>query len=318
MILVTGGTGFIGKAVIRQLIEEGYEVRMLVRPSKKTTRLQGSAPIEIALSNIHDEINLRAAMIDVDTIIHLVGGEWQDPSIDLAYLEIEGTKNLIACAKDAGVKRIIYLSHLGANRQAGFPVLRVKGETEALIMNSGIDFTIVRSSLVFGNGDHFTTAIAKVLSGLPFLFLVPGQGNMLLQPIWVEDLATALVWSIEKETAINRVSEVGGPELFTFVEIVHMIMERLRKPRILVHIRAAYMMYIAVIFEYFFPAIPINQYWIDYLATNRTADLDTITKEFGILPARLKNHLVHLDDVNWGNQFRIDNREKREARKQSF
>ncbi len=314
MILVTGGTGFVGKAVIRQLIEEGYDVRMLVRPSKETTRLQGTAPIEIALSNIHDEVNLRAAMIDVEIIIHLVGGEWQDPSIDLSYLEIEGTRNLIRCAKDAGVKRIIYLSHLGANRQAGFPVLRVKGETESLIMNSGIDYTIIRSGLVFGNGDHFTTAIAKVIRGLPLFFFVPGDGNMLLQPIWVEDLATALVWSIEKETAINRVSEVGGPELFTFVDVVHMIMERLHTPRFLIHIRAAYMMYIAVIFEYFFPAIPINQYWIDYLATNRTADLDAITKEFGILPARLKNHLVHLDGVEWGKIFRSENKKKRQNR----
>jgi dihydroflavonol-4-reductase len=93
MILVTGGTGFIGQALIRHLLEDGREVRTLLRPSSQTPSLPKSFPVEVALSNINDERSLRTAMAGVDTIYHLVGGEWLGVHLDLAAVEIDGWPN---------------------------------------------------------------------------------------------------------------------------------------------------------------------------------------------------------------------------------
>ena len=123
MILVTGGTGFIEQALIRHLVDDGREVRTLLRPSKKTPELPRQVRVEVAISSIFDERSLRAAVSGVETIFHLVGVEWQGVRGDLVQVEIEGTKTLLRVAEEAGVKRIVYLSHLGANRASAYTVI---------------------------------------------------------------------------------------------------------------------------------------------------------------------------------------------------
>lgn len=139
MILVTGGTGFVGQTLVRHLIDNGEEVRTLLRPSSHSPVLPTGMPVEVALSNINDERNLRIAVAGVDTIFHLVGGEWDGTNVDLGAVEIEGTKTLLRVSQEAGVKRIVYLSHLGADRASAFPVMKVKGIVEEFIRRSGID-----------------------------------------------------------------------------------------------------------------------------------------------------------------------------------
>ena len=106
MILVTGGTGFIGRALIQYLVDEGREVRTLIRPASESPELPKGVPVDIAISSITDERSLRAALVGVDTVYHLVGGEWLGTSADLQAIEAQGTLNLVNEAKDAGVTRI--------------------------------------------------------------------------------------------------------------------------------------------------------------------------------------------------------------------
>jgi uncharacterized protein YbjT (DUF2867 family) len=189
MILVSGGTGFIGQVLLRQLVEAGYEVRTLIRPSKNSPNLPKGVPVEVAVSSLVDERGLRGAMVGVDTIYHLAGGEWAGPRSSLMDIDIQGTRAVAKAALDAGVDRIIYLSHLGADRASAYPVLKAKAIAEEYLRRGSIDYTIFRSGIVYGPQDGFTTGLARLLSVSPF-FLTPGDGSTLLQPLWVEDLVT--------------------------------------------------------------------------------------------------------------------------------
>ena len=286
MILVTGGTGFIGQVLIRHLLEDGRDVRTLLRPSNQTPDLPKGIPIEVALSNVNDERSLRTALAGVSTIYHLVGGEWLGVHADLADLEIEGTKTLLRVAEQSGVQRIVYLSHIGADRASAYPVLKVKGIVEEFIRRSGMTHTVLRSGLVFGQQDHFTTALAKLIAVYPLVFFIPSPGNALVQPLWVEDLATILTWLLDNPEMENQTVEIGGPDYLSIQEVVEEVMSATGMNRNLIQLRPSYLRLVAMTLEYLYPAFPHSVYWLDYLANDRTCDIDSVSRLFGLLPAR--------------------------------
>ncbi|MBT3239735.1 MAG: NAD(P)H-binding protein [Chloroflexi bacterium] len=299
MILVTGGTGFIGSALIRHLVEEGRKVRVLLRPSSDTPNLPTGIPLEIAIGNISDEKNLRSAMIGVDTIYHLAGAEWQGVRADLNEIEITGIKSILKAAQDAGIKRIVYISHIGADRASAYPVLKVKGITEEFIRKSGITYTIIRSSLVFGPNDHFTTALAKLMSLFPIFFPIPGDGQVMFQPIWIEDLAACLSWSLDREEMKNQTYTIGGPEFISLSEVFHKVADSAGIRRKFFSLPPTYFRLGGVLLEYFLPGLPLSVYWLDYLSTSRTCEIDTVSRIFGLLPSRFEQHLGHLKNQKW-------------------
>ncbi len=299
MILVTGGTGFIGKALVRHLTEAGMPVRLLIRPSKQSPDLPRGLPVEVAVSNLTDTRSIRSAMMDVDVVYHLAGVEWHGAHASLMDVDIQGTAALSQVAADVGVDRFFYLSHLGADRGSAYPVLKAKAIAEENIRRSGVQHTILRSAMVYGMHDHFTTSLAQLLNALPYLFFVPEEGNTLLQPIWVEDLVTCLVWALDNELTINQTYSVGGPEYLTFNHIIQSVLEQIKLRRRLVHMFPPYLRAMTVVFESVFPGMPVSVYWLDYLATNRTCSLDVMTRVFNILPARFDHTLDHLQATNW-------------------
>lgn len=236
MILVTGGTGFIGRALVRQLAEAGFPVRLLIRPTKKSPNLPKGVPVEVAVCNLVDERSLRSAMMGVDTVYHLAGVEWHGAHASLMDVDIQGTQMISRLAANAGVKRFFFLSHLGADRASAFPVLKAKAIAEENIRRSGVSHTIIRSALVYGLNDHFTSGLARLLNALPFFFFVPEDGSTLLQPIWIEDLVTCLIWALDNDLTINQTYSIGGPEYLSFNHIVQSVLETIDIKRKLVHV----------------------------------------------------------------------------------
>lgn len=302
-ILVTGGTGFIGQALVRHLADAGYKVRILLRASSQSPNLPRSLPVEVAISGLNDERGLRAAMVGVDIVYHLAGAEWLGAYASLMEIDIQGTQNIVAAAADARVRRLFFVSHLGADRASAYPVLKAKAIAEEYIRRSGIDFTIMRTAIVFGNNDGFTTGLAQLVSSIPTFFFVPGDGENLLQPLWVEDLTTCLVWGLNDERTFNQMFEIGGPEYLTFNQVVQTVMEKLNLRRRLVHLRQPYLRALTVFMENILPATPVSVYWLDYLATNRASNLDSIPRFFNLMPSRLSQRLAYLENHDWRREL---------------
>jgi uncharacterized protein YbjT (DUF2867 family) len=299
MILITGGTGFIGRALVRQLYESGYPVRTLLRPSPRTPRLPKGVPVEVAVVGLSDVRGLRAALHGVDTVIHLAGTEHQGRNADLLGIDIQGTRNLAQAAKDAGVSRFIYLSHIGADRASAFPVHKAKGIAEEYIRKSGVPHTIIRSAIVYGPEDHFTTELANLLRRTPFFFPLQGDGQTRIQPLWVEDLVTCILWAMENPETIDNTYEVGGSEYFTTRQTLERIMDVIGKRRVLVSIPPPFLRALVVTLETFLPNFPASSFWIDYYAVHRTCSVDNLPRFFGLMPARFTYRLDYLTYTPW-------------------
>jgi uncharacterized protein YbjT (DUF2867 family) len=298
MILVTGGTGFVGRALVRQLVTSGQQVRTLIRPSARTPNLPRGVPVEVAVVSLNDERGLRAALRGVDVVYHLAGAEHEGARADILTTDARGTYNLAQLAAESRIRRFFYISHLGADRSSYYPLLKVKGIAEEHIRKSGVPHTIFRSALLYGPEDHFTTAFARIGSLFP-LILVPGKGDMLLQPLWVEDLVTCLLWSLENSDTINQTIEVGGAEHFPFRQALEIILETSRMNRILLPISLPMMRGVTISLESALPGFPLSTFWVDYASNNRTCATDTIPRLFGFLPARFTYRLDHLKNINW-------------------
>ena len=198
MILVTGGTGFVGRAVLRKLAEFGFAVRTMLQPSSRSPALPRGVPVDITLADMTDRRGVRASLVGIDTVIHLAGIEGQGSSDHRLELEEAGIQNLAEAAAEAGIKRLFFLSHIGVDRGSAYPVMQVKALAEDHIRSSSVPYTILRTALLFGRQDNFTTSLAMLLGISPLFFPIPGDGSTLLQPLWVDDLATAITWALDE------------------------------------------------------------------------------------------------------------------------
>lgn len=312
MVLVTGATGFIGGRLLPRLTESGLRVRTLLKPSRYTPNLPTGLPLEVAVASLADIRGVRAAMVGVDTIIHLASEEKYGVKADLATCDVEGTENIARSAAEAGAKRLIFVSHLGSDRSSAYPVLKAKGFAEDFVRSSGTPYTILRCGPVYGRGDRFTTAISKAGAALPFIFPLPGQGETLLQPMWVEDLVTSILWLMDDPSTLGQMYEIGGPEFLSVHDVVQMVFRQAGIHRSLFPVRPPYLRWFVVLFERLLPYPPLTGLNLDYVAANRIAELDSLTRMVGLRPARMDDHLGYLNGRRWLLHFISDQMARRE------
>lgn len=296
MLLITGGTGFIGARFAQKLIRSNHAVRILLRPQKTTPNLPKNVSLEIAVSSLQDPRSLRAALKNVKTVFHFATAEHQVPVANFEGVDINGTENLMEAAQDAGVERVLYLSRVGAEKKSSFPVLKSKALAEEIIINSGIPYTIMRLTEIFGSQDHFTNQIKAAISHSPLLLPIPGDGKMNLQPLWIEDLLSCLLLVYEEGIFENKIYKLGGGEYFSFVKIIQIIMAQMRKKRAIVPVSPAYLRLYNLWFKQYKDSFPLSTLWLDLLAVDRTCRLNSMPRNFGLLPARFSHHIDYLLD----------------------
>ena len=294
MILVTGGTGFIGRILVSHLVTLGYPVRLLLNPSRDYPKLPRGVSVEVAISNMNDERNLRASMKDIDTVFHLVGTEWKGIHAEYEEVDIRAARMFSNVAKQMNVKRFIYMSHIGADKSSAYNLLRAKALAEGAIRESGVPYTIVRSGIVYGQNDHFTSTLRDFVMKTRGPLLIPGGDATLIQPIWVEDLITALMLCMDDDATLNQTIYTGGIETFTFREVLELVMQTIHKKKRIVPVQASILRQIYIANEQWFPKRIPMYFWLDYMAEDRITALDILPREFGLMPTRMTQNIDYL------------------------
>jgi uncharacterized protein YbjT (DUF2867 family) len=302
LVLVTGATGFVGRALLKALLAEGLEVGCLLRPSNREPFLPYGT-IHVATGTLHDLPALRVAMLDVDTVIHVAGAFRRKGQYTIESVDYQGTVNLVEAAQDAGVRRIIYLSHMHADRNSAYPLLRSKGMAEGAIHSSGLTYTILRSSLIFGADDSFTTILAMLIKSIPVVFPVTGSGRTRFQPIHVDDVAACLAGCLDAYHLENVVLPIGGPQHLSYTEILDAIMETMGVHRVRVHMRPSIMHTLVNLTEALFPNPPVSSEQFDLFSIDNTTDLGNIPRNFRFEPRRFTENLDYLRRRGWRTAF---------------
>ena len=226
MILVTGGTGFVGGHVVHELRSRDLPVRCLVRDLRGGAKLAAWG-CELVEGDVTHPASLRGAVAGVDTVIHLVAIR-QGRREQFRRIMVEGTRDLLAAARDAGVRRFVHMSALGTNAETKdrVPYYWAKWENEQQVQRSAIPYVIFRPSFVFWPDGGILPTFAKVAKLTPVTPII-GSGRQRIQPIWADDLAKFFADAVEREDVADRLFELGGPEAVSWNEF----WERLKRVR---------------------------------------------------------------------------------------
>jgi NADH dehydrogenase len=248
MILLTGATGFIGPYVVHALRAEGRDVRALIRAGTDAGRLHAWG-CETVVGDVTDPESLRRALEGCDTVVHLVAIIHGKPR-DFERVMSQATRDLVAAAEEAGVKRFVLMSALGTDERTKdlVPYYGAKWEMEQAVKASGLEHVIFRPSFVFGKDGGSLAQFRKIAKLAPVTPIV-GPGTQRIQPIWVEDVADYFAAAIDKAEAANRTFELGGPDVVTWNEFWARLKRSLGSRRPSVHLPVALMRAQAVVFE---------------------------------------------------------------------
>ncbi|MGF1504182.1 MAG: NAD(P)H-binding protein [Chloroflexi bacterium] len=290
MILITGGTGFVGRQLVGRLLDEGIQFRLLLSSRSAVDRLP-EGDYETVTADIEDPDALQPALKDVHTIVHLIGTEARGRHHRLWEVDVPGTKALIEAAQRARAGRIIVLSRPGASTASAYTVKQAKGEIEEAVRRSGLAYTIFRVNVLFGEGDRFSEHIAMLARVFPVYFL-PGDGETVLEPLWVNDLVTCLAIALEDLDLIDRVMDLGGPEVLTYRRIVLRVMQAVGTRRPLLSLPYLIVRFGGWFLDGLFARWPFTEMWADLLAANQTTEAGNIERHFGFRPAAFDIGLI--------------------------
>jgi len=287
MILVTGGTGFIGRHVVARLAEGGKPVRVAARGSRKADLPDG---VEQVTADIVSGEGLAEAMAGADRVAHLVavitekGGQRFDAVIR------GGTANVVSEAEKAGVKKLVYVSAIGAAQDPKYPYWHAKWQAEQAVAASNLNYTILRPSLVFGPEDDFFNRLQRLIRHAPIV-PVAGDGKTRFQPIWVEDVVTCVVACLNEGVHDREIVEIGGSEYYTYNEIIDLIRRKVgtRKPK--VHVPLWAMRPGARVLQAVLPSPPVTTDQLAMLSKDNATALDAVPKAFGFTPMSLRDGL---------------------------
>lgn len=223
-ILVLGGSGFIGSHVVARLAAEGRDVCVPSRRRERAKHLILLPTVDVVQADVHDDAALDGLMSGCDAVINLVGtlhggqGKPYGPGFRRTHVDLP-RRVAEACAR-RGVRRSLHMSALGADSAGPSMYLRSKGDGErAALANGASAVTAFRPSVAYGPGDHLLNVFARLQRLFPVIPLARAQARF--QPIHVEDLAAAIVHTLDESETFGKVYEVGGPRVFTLAELVH-------------------------------------------------------------------------------------------------
>lgn len=296
MILVAGGTGFLGRAIVAALRHDGLEVRVLSRGGRANP-WEDDRGVSVVEGDVREAATLDAAVKGCDTLVVAVqfpGHPVEVPKKGLTYDEFDrkGTENLVAAAKKAGISRLVYMSGVNVGQDRKEEWFVAKDRAEAAVTGSGITYTIVRPSWVYGPRDRTLNKFALFARTLPFVPL-PGPGTAKVQPVHVDDVALAVATALRTPAAENQVIEIGGPQLLSFRQIVRVMLDVMGKRRLVLPAPAPLVKLGAAVL-YKLPGRVLSPRAVDFVNADGPADNRALRELLGIKPRPLAEGISYL------------------------
>ncbi|HSB39845.1 MAG TPA: NAD(P)H-binding protein [Gaiellaceae bacterium] len=260
MILITGATGFIGPRVVRALRERDLPVRALVRRSGSGTATTLAAwGAELAQGDMTDAGSLRRAVEGCDVVVHLVAIR-QGRAEEFRSVMEQGTRDLVAASREAGIRRFVLMSALGTSEETRslVPYYHAKWDEEEAVRGSGIEHVIFRPSFVFARDGGILPTFRRLARLTPVTPII-GSGRQRIQPIWIEDLAAYFAAAVDHGEAANRLFELGGPDVVSWNEFWERLKHALGMRRPSVHVPTGLMRVNALLTERLPGNIPLTR-----------------------------------------------------------
>jgi uncharacterized protein YbjT (DUF2867 family) len=294
MILVTGADGFVASHVVRQLVENGESPRVLVRNVARARSLLPEGSVMIVAGDTTRPDTLEAALTGIDTIIHgafVVAIRKQGPESRYYETNVVGTKNLLYAAKRAGARRIHVLGGLGTKPSSSDSYMQGRYEADEAVKNSGLAWSILGPSVQFGEHAAFFAGLADLIRHAPVVPMI-GNGRRLFQPIWVEDVARCVIRMVkEPERYDGRYIEVGGPAIYTYAQILDMLMQRIGQRKLKVPGPIPLVQIGAAMMETFLKRPPITRAAVGLFDFDNVTTLDSVVSNFDFTPLNFETYL---------------------------
>ena len=284
MILVTGGTGFVGPKIVHALRERELPVRALVRnPAGRPAATLAAWGAELVPGDVADAASLRRAAAGCDAVVHLVAIR-QGSKEQFRRVMEQGTRDLVAASKESGARRFVLMSALGTTEETKdlVPYYHAKWEMEQTVASSGLEYVIFRPSFIFGRDGGILTTFRRVAKLAPVTPII-GSGEQRIQPIWIDDVAAYFAASVDKPEAAGRTFELGGPDAVTWNEFWARLKRSLGQRRPSVHVPLRLMRVNALLTERLPGNIPLTRDLLTMLehGDNTVSNHDAV-RTFGI------------------------------------
>jgi uncharacterized protein YbjT (DUF2867 family) len=223
-VTVFGGTGFLGRRIVRHLRTHGFSVRTASRHPDRGHRLFGpdDPQLKSVGANIHDERSVADALAGAYGAVNAVSLHIEHGQETFHSVHVESAQRVAAQAQRAGVKRLVHISGIGADAASQSPYIRKRGEGELAVRAAFVEAFFIRPAVMFGPDDAFLTTILKLLRLLP-VYPMFGRGRTRLQPAYVEDVAEAIGWTMQRAETPSTIFEFGGPRVYSYEEFLRTV-----------------------------------------------------------------------------------------------
>jgi NADH dehydrogenase len=289
-VFLTGGSGFVGSHLLERLQRAGHIVRVLARDGSKVAQPPGPQ-MEIVPGDVAENIGLDYGVAGADAVIHLVGIITETGGATFQKVHHQGTRNVVAAARRAGVKRFVQMSAVGAraNGVSGYQTSKWRAEEE--VRNSGMEHVILRPSIIFGPRDGFVTQMVQVMKAAPGFRPVVGHGRYPFRPIYIADVVECFVQALTSTKAAGRTIALVGPEELTLEQMLAAIAEcvGVRKPA--VHIPFPLMYLNAAVLGKVLRRPPVTTDQLRMLREGSTADPGPMREIFQVNPVGFREGL---------------------------
>ena len=283
-VLVTGASGLVGIHTCRELSKKGWQVRALIRDPAKAAMALGQLPVEFRVGDVRDASTLRSSLSGCGAVVHLAAIAIERKGESYRESNTAATERLISAARAESVQRVIFMSQNGADSRSPYPFLRSKGVAQDSIKTSGLNWTILRPSVIFGPEDQFVNVLGRLIRLTPKVFPLPGGGSARFQPIAVDDVARVVRMSLEKKDTVHQSYDLGGAIPLTLLQMTERILTAMGTHRKIVPVPVKVLRPIVALAQRLLPNPPVTPSLLDLLSLDNTVANNALTEHFKVVP----------------------------------